>query len=399
MCICSRVFALKNIISKREGTMLNAPKQMSRLIRRCLSSKAKLYAWGSNDAGEMGTSQTKDTTSPFFLSNYDNFRSVSCGYGTSFLYNKKLRGAIGLGLNSLGQLGTENDKNEIDVAGDIIQISCGRAHTLLWSSNGVYATGSNVQGQCGLPRDYQSVKKFQPVSLPFDHSCIKQIACGLDHSLILTKDGKIYATGLGTDGQTGRGDYDCQYEIMQVSGSINDARISQISTSTDSCLALTDQNTIFGWGNNEQGQILRSSKEKQIANPTLINIFPENKTINKVIAGGSFSAFLSDGDVFVTGFGALGLGKDTTEAYTYEKVALDPIHGKVTKVSCGPDYLAALTERSKLLTWGRGNHGRLGHGDTDDQFTPKMVSLPGPVVGFSCGIDHMMALVDHDEKQ
>ena len=25
---------------------------------------------------------------------------------------------------------------EIDVAGDIIQISCGRAHTLLWSSNG-----------------------------------------------------------------------------------------------------------------------------------------------------------------------------------------------------------------------------------------------------------------------
>ena len=47
--------------------------------------------------------------------------------------------------------------------------------------------------------------------------------------------------------------------------------------------------------------------------------------------------------MFVTGFGALGLGKDTTEAYTYEKVALDPIHGKVTKVSCGPDYLAALT--------------------------------------------------------
>ena len=30
-----------------------------------------------------------------------------------------------------------------------------------------------------------------------------QISSGLDHSLVLTNDGKIYSTGLGADGQTG----------------------------------------------------------------------------------------------------------------------------------------------------------------------------------------------------
>ena len=35
-------------------------------------------------------------------------------------------------------------------------------------------------------------------------SFLQQICCGLDNSIILTKDGKIFSSGLGADGQTGK---------------------------------------------------------------------------------------------------------------------------------------------------------------------------------------------------
>ena len=38
-----------------------------------------------------------------------------------------------------------------------------------------------------------------------------QIVCGQDHTLLLSTDGKVYACGLGSDGQTG-----IKYEMVIV---------------------------------------------------------------------------------------------------------------------------------------------------------------------------------------
>lgn len=44
-------------------------------------------------------------------------------------------------------------------------------------------------------------------------------------------------------------------------------------------------------------------------------------------------------------------------------------------VACGGAHSAAITAGGRLLTWGKGRYGRLGHGDSEDQFKPKMVSI------------------------
>ncbi|KAJ8028688.1 E3 ubiquitin-protein ligase HERC2 [Holothuria leucospilota] len=46
---------------------------------------------------------------------------------------------------------------------------------------------------------------------------------------------------------------------------------------------------------------------------------------------------------------------------------------RVTYIACGAGYSAAVTLKGELYTWGKGLYGRLGHGTSDDQPTPKLV--------------------------
>ncbi len=67
---------------------------------------------------------------------------------------------------------------------------------------------------------------------------------------------------------------------------------------------------------------------------------------------------------------------------------LQALSGKViTTVTCGSSYSAAVTSTGELYTWGRGNFGRLGHGNNEDHNLPVMVmALRGQqVVDVACG--------------
>lgn len=40
-----------------------------------------------------------------------------------------------------------------------------------------------------------------------------------------------------------------------------------------------------------------------------------------------------------------------------------PAGKQVVHIACGSTYSAAITADGELYTWGRGNYGRLGHGN------------------------------------
>lgn len=46
---------------------------------------------------------------------------------------------------------------------------------------------------------------------------------------------------------------------------------------------------------------------------------------------------------------------------------------EIVDVACGGAHSAAITNSGQLFTWGKGRYGRLGHGDSEDQLTPKLV--------------------------
>ncbi|XP_074492829.1 E3 ubiquitin-protein ligase HERC2 isoform X1 [Sebastes fasciatus] len=108
--------------------------------------------------------------------------------------------------------------------------------------------------------------------------------------------------------------------------------------------------------------------------------------------GQHYLALSSNGEVFSWGCGdggRLGHG-DTT--YLEEPTMIAAFNGKqtgkhVVHIACGSTYSAAITADGELYTWGRGNYGRLGHGSSEDQTTPMLVTaLKGlKVMDVACG--------------
>jgi len=91
--------------------------------------------------------------------------------------------------------------------------------------------------------------------------------------------------------------------------------------------------------------------------------------------------------------GALGNGGTRNEPRPLAVTALPP---DVCIVSCGDSWSAACTESGTLYTWGKGQYGRLGHGDVSDVTVPRrMTALDGRrVVSLATGGCHGAVVVE-----
>ena len=56
----------------------------------------------------------------------------------------------------------------------------------------------------------------------------------------------------------------------------------------------------------------------------------------------------ADGDVYVKGYGALGLGPENVDVDDFTKVELDKSFGRIVRISGSADYIAAFTGRSNM---------------------------------------------------
>ena len=72
---------------------------------------------------------------------------------------------------------------------------------------------------------------------------------------------------------------------------------------------------------------------------------------------------------------------------------------QITQISCGSNYSAAVTSDGELYTWGRGNYGRLGHGNSDGTSTPHLVQglREHKIVDVSCGSGDAQTLALDEE--
>ncbi|GHV71851.1 hypothetical protein AGMMS49928_25700 [Spirochaetia bacterium] len=88
---------------------------------------------------------------------------------------------------------------------NITAISTGDLHTVaLGSDRKVYATGKNSDGRLGLG-DTTNRTSFTEVT-GLGGKNITAISVGSRHAVVLSSDGKVYATGNNSDGQLGLGD-------------------------------------------------------------------------------------------------------------------------------------------------------------------------------------------------
>lgn len=189
----------------------------------------------------------------------------------------------------------------------VIKCAAGRAHTLLLTDAGVYTLGNNAYGQCGRPviQDENYLGNPTMQLLNVTNEDLEDVFCGQDHSMILTKNGKLFSFGWGTDGQTGLGHFESVHVPTEVKGDIKGERIVKVACSGDCNLALNDKGEVFGWGNTEYGQLIPDTQQVNL--PTHLNLKERVGKVTDIASGGSFCSVVNEnGDVFVWGYGILG---------------------------------------------------------------------------------------------
>ncbi|XP_057781444.1 PH, RCC1 and FYVE domains-containing protein 1-like [Salvia miltiorrhiza] len=175
--------------------------------------------------------------------------------------------------------------------------------------------------------------------------------------------------------------------------------VQQIACGVRHIALVTRQGEVFTWGE-ESGGRLGHGIEKDFSRPRLIEFLAVTNI--DFIACGEFHtcAISSSGDLYTWGDGThnaglLGHGNDVS--HWIPKRVSGLLEGlQVLSVACGTWHTALATSSGKLFTFGDGMFGALGHGDRESVPFPKEVnSLSGlKVVAVSCGVWHTAAIIE-----
>uniref|UniRef100_A0A8C9W0S1 HECT-type E3 ubiquitin transferase n=1 Tax=Scleropages formosus TaxID=113540 RepID=A0A8C9W0S1_SCLFO len=173
------------------------------------------------------------------------------------------------------------------------------------------------------------------------------------------------------------------------------------STGSSSSGGETDTVLVYVWGSNSSHQLAEGTLEK-ILQPKLAQGFNDAQ----MIEAGQYCTFSvsADGSVKACGkgsYGRLGLG-DSNNQSVPKKLVLDPPRSmrKVSSSKGSDGHTLAVTGEGEVFSWGDGDYGKLGHGNSATQKYPKIIQ--GPLLGkvvvcVSAGYRHSAAVTNDGE--
>ncbi|XP_043107899.1 retinitis pigmentosa GTPase regulator b isoform X2 [Puntigrus tetrazona] len=275
-----------------------------------------------------------------------------------------------------------------------LRIACGDEHTALVTENGkLFMFGSNNWGQLGLGTKTTVNKPTCVKALKSER--VKLAACGRTHTLVYTSRGNLYASGGNNEGQLGLSDCEDRTSFHLVDFFSKHGPVKMLAAGSNTSAALTQDGRLYMWGDNSEGQI-GLGKESNALTPRELSV---GKRVSWVSCGYYHSAFITvDGALFTFGekdSGKLGL---STEKLANHKVPqqVTGISDKVVQVSCGGGHTVALTEQD-VYSFGLGQFGQLGHGTfIFESRLPRVVEhfRRGRVKHVECGENHTALITD-----
>ncbi|XP_035533289.1 retinitis pigmentosa GTPase regulator b [Morone saxatilis] len=275
-----------------------------------------------------------------------------------------------------------------------IKIACGDEHTALITENGkLFMFGSNNWGQLGLGSKVTVNKPTCVKALKSEK--VQLVACGRNHTLICTAQGKVFASGGNSEGQLGLGDCEERTAFQRIAIFDSHGPIKMLAAGSNTSAALTESGKLFMWGDNTEGQI-GLGKESHASSPQEVNV---GRPISWVSCGYYHSALVTvDGGLYTFGerdSGKLGLGTDQLARHRVPQL-VKSIKEPVIQVACGGGHTVALTD-DDVFTFGLGQFGQLGHGTfIFESRLPRPVEhfRKGRVCQVTCGENHTAVVTD-----
>jgi len=274
------------------------------------------------------------------------------------------------------------------------QVEAGGYSMLALAGNGdVYAWGFNGNGELGNPI-HEGIGGCHDWTSPWPHPKnpvpLKVVGLmenlqpddkviGIDASdcasYAWTQNGEVWAWGQDIGGRLGNPAVIDYYtyvptKVADLSSQLKPGdKIAYISAGWSHVLAVTEQNDVFAWGQNDFGELGVSYAITESAVPIKItNRFPAGVVITDVYAGYEVSvALASNGDVYTWGnddFATLGrtiIGIDSNLPGKVNLSGLIDPGDSIAYVSPGLTHVLLLTEKGDIISWGLNLSGQLGY--------------------------------------
>ncbi|KAH9609186.1 hypothetical protein KSS87_002412 [Heliosperma pusillum] len=390
------------------------------------TNKQEIWSWGAGTEGQLGTGKLNDENTPQLLhnlikslSNYGTVSTLSCG-GAHVIALTSGGKVLTWGRGASGQLGhgqivpnclnpklvdclssfdicqfcsalfvpklTVSDSGSLFTCGDgsfgqlghgdyqsyssptkvsflssklVEQVACGMRHTLVrteaTSGDQLHGFGSNNRGQLGVSKNkIRSLSNPQPC-LGFDSAQVVTVIANGDHSAAISADGNLYTWGRSFSSHSNI----CVPELLSSPLSIKEAALGWNHT-----LLLTGEGEVSMLGGRHHGTL---SEPEKIApdhnsfenkeNPQLQEVAGlDGKRVVQIAAGAEHSAV-------VTGKTSSLQSHQTHFFYVFSVSPVIDI------------LVASITDDGEIWTWGWGEHGQLGLGNTNDKTLPQLVQL------------------------
>ncbi|KAM6151496.1 X-linked retinitis pigmentosa GTPase regulator [Rhynchocyon petersi] len=251
-----------------------------------------VYSTGGNNEGQLGLGDTEERNTfcviTFFTSQH-KIKQLSAGSSTSAALTEN--GELFMwGDNSEGQIGLDKLSNvcvphQVTIGKPITWISCGYYHSAFVTTEGeLYTFGETDGGKLGHPLG-QLINYRIPQLVHGISEKVIQVACGGGHTVVLTEKA-VYTFGLGQFGQLGIGTFTFETSKPIALESVKDKKVCHVACGENHTALLTDRGQLYTFGDGRHGKLgLDLEKFTNQFIPTLCSKF-FNFVIHLVACGG-----------------------------------------------------------------------------------------------------------------
>lgn len=233
-----------------------------------ITEDGKLFMFGNNDYGQLGTGDNIDRYNPTEITSVGKVKQVSCGTGHTGVITEDDR------LFMFGHLvGTEYEyvfrPTEITSVGKVKMVSCGNLHTaVITQDDKLFMFGNNGCGQLGtgILHSYVPTEVIIRTGTNMITNKVTMVSCGNLHTAVITEDDMLFMFGYGKSGQLGTGDEKHRpipTEIMK------GTKVKMVSSGYHQTAVIDKNDSLYMFGGNDGYQLGTGDKEKRLL-PTKI---------------------------------------------------------------------------------------------------------------------------------